>query len=318
MNSAGSSFKPDAAGADPKQLGYIPHLRLGDGQEIPMIAYGLGTANFKRGGADATNAIDKKIVQDTVTAIRSGYFHLDGADGYGNEAELGLAIKEAGVPRDKLYVVTKLSKPSADKTIEQDFTTSLQKLGLDYVDLYLIHAPFFANGDPKLLQQKWAEMEAIKASGRARSIGVSNFLQKHLEIVLETANVPPAINQIEYHPYLQHGDLLDFHRKNSIAISAYAGLTAVTKAKPGPLDDIYAKIANKYGVSEGEIALRWIIDQGVVAITTSSKEERLQSFLSKLPSFKLTPAEIKLIADVGKEKHFRGFWNHKIAADDRS
>ncbi|KAH8770118.1 aldo/keto reductase [Diaporthe sp. PMI_573] len=318
MAQQAASFKPDAAGTDPKQLGYIPHLKLNDGEEIPMIAYGLGTANFKKGGADAGNSIDKKIVADTVTAIKSGYFHLDGADGYGNEAELGLAIKEAGVPRDKLYVVTKLSKPSADKTIEQDFTTSLQKLGLDYVDLYLIHSPFFADGDPKLLQQKWAEMEVIKASGRAKSIGLSNFLQKHLEIVLETAKIPPAINQIEFHPYLQHGDLLDFHRKNNIAVSAYAGLTAVTKAKPGPLDDIYAQLAKKYGVSEGDVALRWILDQGVVAITTSSKEERLTSFLSKLPSFKLTPAEVKLIGDQGKEKHFRGFWNHKFAADDRS
>ncbi|KAJ0125187.1 ldehyde reductase 1 [Diaporthe amygdali] len=316
MNSAGASFKPDATGADPKQLEYIPHLKLNDGEEIPMIAYGLGTANFKTG--EALKSIDKKIIQDTVTAIKSGYFHLDGADGYGNEAELGLAIKEAGVPREKLYVVTKLSKPSADKTIEQDFTTSLQKLGLDYVDLYLIHSPFFADGNPKLLQEKWAEMEAIKASGRAKSIGVSNFLQKHLEIVLETAKVPPAINQIEFHPYLQHGSLLDFHQKNSIAVSAYAGLTAVTKAKPGPLDDVYPQLAKKYGVSEGDIALRWILDLGVVAITTSSKEERLKSFLTKLPSFKLTPAEVKLIADKGDEKHFRGFWNHKIAADDRS
>lgn len=95
-------------------------------------------------------------------------------------------------------------------------------------------------------------------------------------------------------------------------------LTAVTKARPGPLDDTYAQLAKKYGVSEGEVALRWVIDLGIVAITTSSKEERLKGFLNNLPAFKLTPAEVKTIADKGNEKHYRGFWNHKIAADDRS
>lgn len=243
---------------------------------------------------------------------------MDGADGYGNEAELGLAIKEAGVSREKLYVTTKLSKPSASKTVEEDFSASLERLGLDYVDLYLIHSPFFADGDPALLQAKWAELEAIRASGRARSIGVSNFLQRHLEVVLETARVPPAINQIEFHPYLQHGSLLQFHRERAIAVSAYSGLSALTRAGPGPLDDVYPALARKYGVSEGEVALRWILDQGVVAITTSSSEERLKSFLTKVPSFKLTPAEVQLIADKGGEKHFRAFWKDKFSPDDRS
>lgn len=163
---------------------------------------------------------------------------------------------------------------------------------------------------------KWAQMEAIKASGKARSIGVSNYLPEHLDVVLQTAKVPPAINQIEFHPYLQHGDLLDYHRDKKIAVSAYGPLTAVIKAKPGPLDGVYASLAHKYGVGEGDIALRWVIDQGVVAITTSSSEERLKSFLTKLPSFKLTPKEVEDIAVKGREKHFRGFWNHIFKPED--
>lgn len=216
-------------------------------------------------------------------------------------------------------MVTKCTNvPGPDGSIETCFAESLRKLGLDYVDLYLIHSPFFADGNKAELQAKWAQMERIRASGRARSIGVSNFVATHLDAILATAEVPPAINQIEYHPYLQHGDLLAYHREKGIAVSAYAPLTAITRAKPGPLDGAYAPLAKKYGVSEGEVALRWVIDQGIVAITTSSREERLKSFLTKVPSFKLTPAEVKEIADKGKGKNFRGFWTHKIKDDDWS
>lgn len=194
----------------------------------------------------------------------------------------------------------------------------MKKLQLDYVDLYLIHAPFFAEGSKKALQEKWSDLEAILATGRARSIGVSNFLQKDLEAILETANVIPAVNQIEYHPYLQHGDLVDFHKKHGIATVAYSPLIAVTKGSPGPLDSLYSALAKKYGVTEGEIALRWVIDQGIVAITTSAKEDRLKAYLSKIPSFKLTPKEVEEIATKGKEKNYRGFWKQRYAADDFS
>ncbi|KAJ9149832.1 Aldehyde reductase 1 [Pleurostoma richardsiae] len=313
MNSLTSAFNPDASGKDPKQLAYIPALKLNDGHEIPMIAYGLGTANYKGGGS---KGIDKEIVNVTVTAINSGYWHLDGAEAYGNEEELGKAIKDAGIPRDKLFVTTKCTAKEG-KAIEESFSASLKKLGLDYVDLYLIHSPFWAEGKPKELQDKWAQMEAIKESGRARSIGVSNFLQSHLEIVLETAKIPPAINQIEFHPYLQHGGLLAFQRSKSIAAAAYAGLTAITKAAPGPVDGIYASLAKKYGVSEAEVALRWILDQDVVVITTSSNEQRLKTYLRDLPSFKLTPKEVQEIGELGQQKHFRSFWKDKFAADDR-
>ena len=118
------------------------------------------------------------------------------------------------------------------------FNVSLEKIGLDYVDLYLIHGPWFAETDEDL-QQRWSELEQIKESGKAKSIGVSNFLQVHLEAILKTAKVKPAINQIEYHPYLQHGDLLDFHKKHNIAVSAYSPLTPVVTAKGGPVDPLY-------------------------------------------------------------------------------
>lgn len=250
-----------------------------------------------------------------MTAIRCGYTHLDGADGYGNEAELGAAIRQAGVAREGLFVTTKCSAVTPG-SVGACLDASLARLGLDYVDLYLLHQPFFAGGDQTLLQSTWAEMEAVRAAGRARSIGVSNYLAAHLDAVLATARSPPAVNQIEFHPYLQHGDLLAYHRRKGIAVSAYAPLTAVVRARPGPLDDVYPVLARKYGVSEADVALRWVIDQGVAAITTSSKEDRLKSFLTRLPSFKLTPKEVEEIAEKGKGKNFRGFFNHKFAADD--
>ncbi|KAH9893661.1 aldehyde reductase 1 [Xylariomycetidae sp. FL2044] len=315
MNSVTGTFRPDATGTSPKQMDYLPNLKLNDGNEIPMLAYGLGTANAKGESEHVTNL--------TVMAIKNGYYHLDGAEVYKNEPELGAAIKKSGVDRSKLYVVTKLRGTGKNTDMRASFDASLARLGLDYVDLYLIHAPYLAD-TPADLPRVWAEMEAIRDSGRARSIGVSNFLREHLEPILASCRVRPAVNQIEYHPYLQHAgpgaggeDLLAYCRDQGIAVSAYAPLTALTRAKGGPADATYEALAHKYGVSAADVALRWCIDQGVVAITTSSREDRLQAYLRRVPSFKLTPAEVEDISKAGLGKHYRGFWKDRFAEGDR-
>jgi diketogulonate reductase-like aldo/keto reductase len=194
--------------------------------------------------------------------------------------------------------------------------TSLEKLQLDYVDLYLIHSPFWAESDQEL-QKAWADMETLREAGLTKSIGVSNYLPKHLSAILQTAKVPPACNQIELHPYLQRTELLDFHKKHNIATIAYAPLTAATKAKPGPADDVFAGLAKKYGVSDAEISLRWCIDQDIVPITTSSKEQRLSDYL-RVATFKLNPAEIKQLNEAGQGKHYRGFWVKHFEDNDRT
>ncbi|KAI0868702.1 aldo/keto reductase [Hypoxylon argillaceum] len=307
MNSITASFEPDASGTGPKQLESIPPLKLNDGHEIPMLAYGLGTARSK-GEAETT----KKL---TVMAIKNGYHHLDGAQSYKNETELGAAIKESGVDRSKLFVTTKLQNLNMD--IPAAFEASLSRLGLAYVDLYLIHAPFSASS-PAHLQASWAALETLHASGRARSIGVSNFAVADLEAILQTARVVPAVNQIEFHPYLQHADgLLAFCRARGIAVAAYGALTAVARAGSGPCDAVHAALARKYGVEEGDVALRWCVDQGVVAITTSASEERLRGYMRRLPTFKLTPKEIEELAAEGRKRHFRGYWRNRYAEDDR-
>ncbi|KAH8178058.1 aldo/keto reductase family protein [Sarocladium implicatum] len=309
MHSIASAFKPDASGYSPKQVPYLPNLTLNDGNEIPMLAWGLGTARKNNG------AYDDELKKVTESAIKIGYRHLDGAETYGNEQELGAAIKASKVPREQFYIVTKVSGTRKKNTVEA-LDVSLKKLGLDYVDLYLIHAPFFAD-TPEELQQKWAEMEAIKESGKAKSIGVSNFLQEHLETILKTAKIKPALNQIEYHPYLQHGELIEFHRKHEIAVSCYGPLTPIVRAQGGPVDDIWKQLANKYAVSESEIGLRWCIDQGLIAITTSANDLRMERYLNKVPKFKMTPREIKDVAELGRQKHYRAFWNDKFDANDQ-
>jgi diketogulonate reductase-like aldo/keto reductase len=160
-------------------------------------------------------------------------------------------------------------------------------------------------------------MEKIKESGKARSIGVSNYLESHIETTLITAKIPPAVNQIEFHLYLQHGSLLSYLESKGIAAAAYGPLTPVTKAKPGPCDEQLAILAKKYYVSEGDICLRWCIDSGVVAITTSSKEQRLSDYLRAM-TFSMTPKEVKTLSEAGEKKHYRGFWEGKFDANDRS
>jgi diketogulonate reductase-like aldo/keto reductase len=299
-----------------RYLWYLFSFYISNLADILQLGYGLGTARaaskrHKGPGLD----VDRELIDTVVMAIRAGYYHLDCAQVYNNETELGIAIKESGVPREKLHITTKNPGTRVTNT-EESLTESLSKLQLDYVDLYLVHAPFFTDS-PEDLQKKWADMEAILATGRAKSIGVSNFLQSHLETILATAKIIPAINQIEYHPYLQHGDLVSFHKKHNIATAAYGPLTSLTRGSPGPLDKTYKTLANKYGVGEGQIALRWCLDQGIVTITTSAKEDRLKSYLN-VANFKLTAKEVQEITEIGAQKHFRGCWLNKFKEDDRS
>jgi diketogulonate reductase-like aldo/keto reductase len=149
-------------------------------------------------------------------------------------------------------------------------------------------------------------MEKVQASGKARSIGVSNHLIEHLETTLKTAKVVPAVNQVEFHPYLQRQDLVPWSDKKGIATSAFGPLTTLRKGKPGPTDEIVERLAKKYGVSEEAVCLRWCMQQGdgVAAITTSSKEERLGGYLGAA-GFELTEEEVQEITDKGKEKHLR-------------
>lgn len=234
--------------------------------------------------------------------------HANADPAYGNERALGEAVRASGVPREKLFVTAKVL-PAPGQDVQASFDASMQELGLDYVDLYLIHHPYRA---PDEMASMWAQMERIKASGRAKSIGVSNFLQSHLETILSSAKIVPAVNQIEYHPYLQHGGLVDFCRGHQIALVAYATLTAITKARPGPVDGAYKTLATRYGVDEVDVALRWCLDQGMAAVTTSSNQARLDAYMTNIGRFRLSRDDIRMVSDLGLTKHYRGLYNSKL------
>ncbi|KAL9106355.1 MAG: hypothetical protein Q9227_008624 [Pyrenula ochraceoflavens] len=291
----------------------IPTVKLPDGNSIPILSYGLGTAWYKR---NDNGSLDQPTIDGCKTAIKLGYYHLDGAEMYNTEQELGKAIKESGVPRDKLFVTTKVHKSIND--IPTAIDASLSRLGLKYVDLYLIHSPnSVGNADHGKLKEAWKAMEKVKQEGKAKSIGVSNFLKPDLDAILEIATIAPAINQTEFHPYLQRGDLIPYNKEKGIAVSAYGPLVPLTSAKGGPLDQYLEGLAKKYAVEPAEILLRWCLDQDVIAITTSSKEQRLSDYLRCL-TFKLTPRELEEISKIGSEKHYRAFWQKNFDENDRT
>ena len=185
------------------------------------------------------------------------------------------------------------------------------------VTRYLIHSPYFAKSDEDL-QTAWKAMEQVKASGKAKSIGVSNYLRTHLEATLRTAVSPPVINQLKYQPYLQRGNhYTSWMQASGIEVEAFKGLTPLHKGKGGPLDQLLDSLAKKYDATPSAILLRWYIQQNVVAITTTRKPERLEEYKQAL-IFQLEAAEMEEITQIGLSHHYRAAQQKKFDVDDRT
>lgn len=260
-------------------------LKLNNGIEMPGI--GLGVFQVE-------NGVTADIVKN---AIDVGYRSIDTAAIYGNEAGVGEGIKQAlastGLKREDLFITSKVWNAglSYDETVVA-YEESLKKLGLDYLDLYLIHWP----GKNKYAES-WRALEDLYKAGKIKAIGVCNFNISHLQDLLKSARVIPVINQVEFHPRLQQVDLRAFCEKHNIQLEAWAPLM-----QGGLLEDqTIAKIAEKYGKSIAQVILRWDIQNGVVTIPkTVSKERMVQN--ADIFDFNLTENEIQVINAMNLEK----------------
>jgi len=233
-----------------------PTLLLRSGRTIPQLGLGVWQAPA---GATTREAV--------TTALRLGYRHIDTARIYQNEADVGAAIKECGIPREQIFVTTKLwnDDHGHDKALRA-FDASAKRLGLDYIDLYLIHWPV-----PRLRLESWRALEELHAAKRARSIGVSNFLVPHLKELLAVASHPPDANQIELSPFLQRRDTVAFCAEHEIVVEAYSPLTRGKRLG----HPVVRAIAAELGKSAAQVLLRWGVQHGFVVLPKSVREARI-------------------------------------------
>jgi diketogulonate reductase-like aldo/keto reductase len=256
---------------------------------------GLGT--WKSTDDDAYNA--------TLWALEVGYRHIDTAMIYGNEELVGKAMKDSGVPREEIFVTTKLwNTDQGYESTKQALQTSLEKLQLDYVDLYLIH--WFKGYDKQL--DSWKAMEELYEAGLAKAIGVSNHNVHHIMNLIEHASIPPMVNQIETHVELQNEFLIDYCQSHHIVVEAYAPFMSWRVAE---LTDkvVLVNLANKYGKTETQIVLRWLLQRNIVALPKSTNKARIQANFDVF-DFELTDADMKDIRSLNKgNKMFPEFDN---------
>lgn len=245
--------------------------------EVEMPQFGLGVFETRE-GRQVRNAVR--------WALEAGYRSIDTAAVYDNEAGVGRAIRDSGLPREELFVTTKVwnSSQRSGHTL-QAFEASLRKLQMDYVDLYLVHWPVAG-----YFKQTWRDLETVYGSGRARAIGVSNFMVEHLRELLPETRITPMVNQIEFHPYLQSPELVALCQEMGIQVEAWAPIMKGRVLKIEELRDL----GNKYGKNAVQISLRWLLQRGIVAIPKSTKQQRIIDN-AEIFDFELTAEEIAMI-----------------------
>lgn len=235
-----------------------PRINLNDGNVIPQLGLGVWQVDA---------ASTARVVGE---GIRAGYRSIDTAEGYNNEEGVGQAIREAGVPRSELFITSKLRNSGHARDLAlRNFDETMRKLGIEQLDLFLIHWPLPSRGK---YVEAWKTLVDLKNQGRIRSIGVSNFNQDHLERIIGETGVVPAVNQIELHPMFQQRDKRQFHREHNIAIESWSPLGS-GKALDNP---VLAAIAHKHGRSVAQVIIRWHLQQGLIVIPKSARKERIE------------------------------------------
>lgn len=264
-------------------LGIEDKKKLNNGTEIPM--FGLGTYLNENGEA----AIDSMLY-----ALYIGYRHLDTAAMYNNEREVGEAVHRSGIPREEIFVTTKLwnSDHGYHNTLDA-VKRSLDKLKLDYVDLYLIHWPV----EEKRLDS-WRALEQLYSDGLCKAIGVSNYMARHIQEVLDNFDVVPAVNQVEFSPFLYLKDLQHFCKSNEIALESYSPLTKGYRLEEPKLLDI----AKKYSKSTSQILIRWCLQKSVICIPKSSQKTHIKEN-ADIFDFEITDADMLSLDNLNENYH---------------
>ena len=256
---------------------HVPGLDLNNGIRIPQLGYGV----FQIPPESTREAVE--------SALEAGYRHIDTAAGYRNEAAVGAAVAASGIAREDLFITTKLRNGDQGRA-RAAFEDSREALGLEQVDLYLIHWPVPSQG---LFLQAWQDLEQIYSDGLARAIGVSNFLPEHLEELTRAANVPPAVNQIELHPSFQQRALADASRRHGMAVEAYSPL--------GQSEDLanttVIEIARRHEATPAQVVLAWHLASGNIAIPKTATPERMRENLDAV-RVELTPRDMEQINEL--------------------
>lgn len=263
----------------------IPTITLHDGAKIPQLGIGV----FKVDPAETERNVSE--------ALQAGYRHIDTASFYQNETGVGAAVAASGIARDEVFVTTKLWNSDQGRPHEA-FNESLDKLGLDFVDLYLIHWPQPMFGEAL---GAWKALIEIAESGRAKSIGVSNFEIEHLEEIISETGVVPVVNQVELHPLHQRRELVEFCAKHNIAIEAWGPLS---QGKSDLLErPNLLTIADTHGKTPAQVVLRWHVQQERVIFPKTSRPERMIEN-AQLFDFELSAAEMAVLDEMDEQRNF--------------
>ncbi len=257
--------------------GEVPSVNLPGGGQMPLVGFGT----WKLKGHAAREAV--------VAALAAGYRHLDTATMYGNEAEVGQAVRDSGIDRAEVFLTTKI-RPSDSGRAAAILQASLRALGTDYLDLWLVHWPPARTADSREL---WHELVAFQAAGQVRDIGVSNYDLDQLDDLKGASGQAPAVNQVHWSPVRYDPAIVAGHRQRGVALEGYSPLRDTNLDDPK-----LTKIAAAHGVTAAQVVLRWHLEHGITVIPKSAQPDRIRSNIDLL-GFRLTPDEVASIDKLG-------------------